>query len=79
MLHTLIGQYLPILLYKTIQAQSSCVGSVDGQQSSSHATDFQLDLRRGSDWATQGHLSFGSLATPVELWLCALGRCHGER
>ena len=54
-LHTLIEQYLPILMYKTVQAQSSCVGSVDGQQSSSHATVFRLDLGRGSDWATQGH------------------------
>ena len=78
-LHTFIWQYLRILLYKTVQAQSSCMGSVDGQQSSSHATDFQLDLRWDSDWATQGHLSFCSLATPVWLWLCASGRCHAER
>ena len=61
----LVGQYLPILLDKTVQAQSSCMGSIDGQQSSSHATDFRLDLGRGSDWTTQGHLSFCSLATPV--------------
>ena len=59
-LHTLIGQYLPILLNKTVQAQSSYMGSVDGQQFSSHATDFQLDLCQGSDWTTQGHLSFCS-------------------
>ena len=61
-LHTLIEQYLPIHLNKTVQAHSSCVGSVDGQQSSSHATDFRLDLGRGSDWATEGRLSLRSLS-----------------
>ena len=40
----LIGKYLPILLYKTVQVRSSCVGSGDGQKSSSHATDFRFDL-----------------------------------
>ena len=52
-LHTLIGQYLRILLNKTVQDQSSCMEIADGQQSSSRATDFWLDLGQGSDWATQ--------------------------
>ena len=59
-LHTLIGQYLPILLHKTVQAQPSCVGSIDGQQSSSLVADFRFNLGWGSDLATQGHLSFCS-------------------
>jgi len=63
--HTLIGKYLLILLHKTVQALSSCMGNIDGQQSSSHSTDFKLDLGRSSDWATRGHLSFCSLATQV--------------
>ena len=70
-LHTLIGQYLPILLWKIVQAQSRCVGSIDGQQSSCHATDFRLDVGRGSEWAAQGHLSFLSLShSSVALAVC---------
>ena len=70
-LHTLIGWYLPIVLYKTVQPQISCVGSVNGQQSSCHATNFWLDLGRGSDWTIKNiplvvpeplQCSFGSLS-----------------
>uniref|UniRef100_A0A8C4R077 HEAT repeat-containing protein 1 n=1 Tax=Eptatretus burgeri TaxID=7764 RepID=A0A8C4R077_EPTBU len=48
-------------------------------QSSSHATDFRLDLGWDSDCATQGHLYFCSFTTPVWLCLCASGHCHAER
>jgi hypothetical protein len=77
--HTWSAQHLPIIIFKTLQALSNWLLNIARHPFLGLDKDFQVDLSKNCNSATQEHSLSSWLPTPVYIWPCVLGYCPVKR